>query len=109
MFGKGYYRFVPANKWRSRTAEDLFKSSSIHNVRSAGTASSAQVKVSEKLLIWAELILVMEKRHRDQLREKFSVAMEDKEIIVLNIPDEYQYMDEELIEILKTSVEPYLG
>lgn len=97
------------NKWRSRTAENIFKSSPIHNIRSAGTAAGAQVKVSEKLLLWSELIFVMEKRHKDQLKEKFLAALEGKEIIVLNIPDDYQYMDKELIEIIKTSVEPYFS
>ena len=29
-------------------------------------------------------------------------------MIVLNIPDDYQYMDEDLIEILESSVRPYL-
>lgn len=39
------------NKWRSRTAEDLFKNNAGYNVRSAGTAATARVKVSEKLLL----------------------------------------------------------
>lgn len=30
-------------------------------------------------------------------------------MIVLDIPDNYRYMDEELIEILKESVVPYLS
>lgn len=34
--------------------------------------------------------------------------MDQKRIIVLDIPDEYKYMDDELIEILKTSPSPYL-
>jgi predicted protein tyrosine phosphatase len=32
----------------------------------------------------------------------------DKRIICLGIPDEYVYMDEELIEILKSSVSAYI-
>lgn len=96
------------NKWRSRTAEDLYKNSRQHNVRSAGTAASAQVKVSEKLLLWADIIFVMEKRHRDQVRERYANVIEDKSLIILNIADEYQYMDEELVEIIKSSVAPYI-
>ena len=97
------------NKWRSRTAEDLFKDNTIHNVRSAGTAAIARVKVSEKLVLWAELIFVMERRHRDQLRENFPFALAGKDVIILDIPDEYQYMDKELIEIIKSSVAPYIS
>lgn len=96
------------NKWRSRTAEDLFKDSNFHNVRSAGTAPVARIKVSEKLVSWAEVIFVMEKRHREQLKSRFPLVLNEKEIIVLNIPDEYGYMDDELVELLKASVSMYL-
>ncbi|TCC99922.1 protein tyrosine phosphatase [Pedobacter psychroterrae] len=97
------------NKWRSLTAEHLFKESTLHNVRSAGTAASARIKVSEKLIEWADLIFVMEKRHRDQLRERSPILISNKDLVVLNIPDEYQYMDEELIEIIISSVAPYIS
>ncbi|MDR6784605.1 putative protein tyrosine phosphatase [Pedobacter africanus] len=96
------------NKWRSRTAEDLFKDSNVHNVRSAGTAPVARIKISEKLLSWAEIIFVMEKRHREQLKSRFPLILDEKEVIVLDIPDEYGYMDDELVELLKASVSRYL-
>jgi predicted protein tyrosine phosphatase len=48
------------NQWRSRTAETIFKDHQGHNVRSAGTEKDARVKVSEKLIHWADLIFVME-------------------------------------------------
>ena len=34
--------------------------------------------------------------------------MHQKKIVVLDIEDNYEYMDAELIEIIKRSVEPYL-
>lgn len=95
------------NKWRSLTAETIFKNNAVHNIRSAGTENEARVKVNEKLIQWSELIFVMEKRHRERLYEKFGGLMRDKEIVVLNIPDEYKYMDPELIEMLRVSVDPY--
>ena len=96
------------NKWRSLTAEHLFKESTLHHVRSAGTAASARVKVSEKLVAWADLIFVMEKRHREQLRERFPMVISNNNLVVLNIPDEYQYMDDELIETIKSSVAQHI-
>jgi predicted protein tyrosine phosphatase len=96
------------NQWRSRTAETIFKNDPDHQVRSAGTAEDARIRVSEKLLVWADLIFVMEKKHRERLREKFESAISEKEIIILDIPDVYEYMDEELIEQLKISIEPTL-
>lgn len=89
------------NQWRSRTAEDLFKNNDQHQVRSAGTAPSARVRISEKLLQWADLILVMEKRHKQILYEKFNLLLPQKEVIILNIPDEYDYMDAELVATLR--------
>lgn len=96
------------NKWRSRTAETIFRNHQAHEVKSAGTENDARIRVSEKLIHWAELVFVMEKKHRDRLREKFGAQLEGKKIIILDIPDDYQYMDIELIEILKISVGVYL-
>lgn len=96
------------NKWRSRTAETIFKDQQHHEVRSAGTSSHARVKVNEKFITWADLIFVMEKRHKQLLQQKFEQSLEGKQVIVLDIEDNYQYMDEELIDILRTSVNPYL-
>lgn len=97
------------NQWRSRTAEDLFKDHPLHHVRSAGTASSARIKVSEKAIQWADLILVMEKRHKEILQKKFGAWIQAKNVLVLDIPDEYEYMDPELVEILERYWDDILG
>jgi len=97
------------NKRRSLTAETIYKNNAEYNVRSAGTEPSARIKLTTKLIDWADIIFVMEKNHKKRITENFREQSNDKHIIVLNIPDEYQYMDEELIEMLKTSVEEYLA
>jgi predicted protein tyrosine phosphatase len=96
------------NKWRSRTAETIFKSDQNHDFRSAGTENDARIKINEKMINWADLIFVMEKRHKQRLQDKFEQALSGKKIVILDIEDNYQYMDEELIEMLKISVTPYL-
>ncbi len=96
------------NQWRSPTAEKIFNDRQGIQVRSAGTANNARVRVSEKMLQWADLIFVMEKKHKERITEKFPSICLQKEMIVLDIADEYQYMDNELIEMLRASVEPYL-
>src|SRR4051812_16359700 len=96
------------NKWRSATAETIYKDSQDFNVRSAGTEPSAKVRVNAKLINWADVIFVMEKRHKQRLTEKFEAEIEGKKMIVLDIPDEYKFMDEELVEEIKTKVEGYL-
>jgi predicted protein tyrosine phosphatase len=96
------------NKWRSRTSEDIFKHMHGHDVRSAGTAESARVKVNDKLLVWADVIFVMEREHKRRLKDKFPLSMLTKEVIVLGIRDEYQYMDQELVDLLNHAVLTYL-
>ena len=95
------------NQWRSPTAEQIFNKRP-YNTRSAGTAGSARIKLSEKLIIWADLIFVMEKKHKTVIQERFSTILNDKLIIVLDISDDYKFMDQELVEMLKLAVNPYL-
>lgn len=96
------------NKWRSATAENIYKNNGEHQVRSAGTEPSARVKLNAKYLNWADLIFVMEKKHKQRITEKFKDEVAAKEIIVLNIPDDYQYMDEELIDELNSKLSAYI-
>lgn len=96
------------NKWRSATAETIYKNHPEHQVRSAGTEPSARIKLNAKHVIWADLIFVMEKKHKQRIEEKFSEEIADKKIVVMDIPDEYQYMDKELIEELNLKTLDYL-
>lgn len=96
------------NKWRSRTAETIFKDTIPHNVKSAGTDDDARIKLNVKHLQWADLIFVMENKHRQIIKQKFHNIYQSEKTIVLHIPDEYQYMDEELISSLKYAVIPFI-
>jgi predicted protein tyrosine phosphatase len=94
------------NQWRSPTAEAIFKDHAFYKVRSAGTEPSARIRLSQKQLDWADHIFVMEKKHKQRILEKFTI---EKDIIVLDIEDDYRYMDPELIESIRTSLLPYLS
>ena len=96
------------NKWRSRTAETIFKTCSEINVKSAGTHEDARIKLTEKHLLWADIVFVMENKHRQIIKQKFPEKFDTRKFIVLHIPDEYKYMDEELILTLKTCVNQHL-
>ena len=89
------------NKWRSLTAEKIFENHEGFSVKSAGTENGARIKITAGLVCWADIIFVIEKKHRFRIKEKFSDLLTDKPLHVLNIPDDYQFMDEELIENLK--------
>ncbi|MVP02600.1 low molecular weight protein tyrosine phosphatase family protein [Paenibacillus lutrae] len=96
------------NKWRSLTAEKILDRYNGYEVKSAGTEEGARIKVTEGLIGWADTIFVMEKKHARRLQDKFSAKVRTRPIICLDIPDDYKFMDEELIEILKSRVSEYL-
>ncbi|RAI84388.1 low molecular weight protein tyrosine phosphatase family protein [Algoriphagus yeomjeoni] len=96
------------NIWRSPTAEAIYKNRKDLNVRSAGTEPSARIKVSAKNISWADIIFVMEKKHKQRLLQKFRHEIEDKTLVILDIEDDYQYMDNELIDMIRVSVDQYL-
>ncbi|SKA76142.1 Predicted protein tyrosine phosphatase [Prosthecobacter debontii] len=96
------------NHWRSPTAEAIYQNDPRVQVRSAGTSSSARIRVSEKLLQWADLVCVMEHTHKRRLREHFPDLYPDLDIEVLDIADDYEFMDPTLIELIRERVEPLL-
>lgn len=96
------------NNWRSPTAEAIYRGRLGHQVRSAGTEPSARISVRAKDILWADLIFAMEKKHKQRLLDKFPAETNNKKIVILDIEDAYQYMDKELIEMIKVSVDPYL-
>lgn len=97
------------NQWRSPTAETIWRKDPRVHVRSAGTSPNARKTVNANDIRWADLIFVMEEKHKSRLQAEFSRLLEHKTIYVLDIPDIYKYMDPELIEVLQESVEGYLG
>ena len=96
------------NKWRSLTAEKIFHRLNGYDVKSAGTEDNARIKVTNGHMGWADLIFVMEKKHSRRIKEKFGELLTNKKVICLDIPDDYKFMDDELIEILKSRVSEYI-
>lgn len=92
------------NKWRSLTAETIFQGVDGHEVRSAGTEENARIKVTAGHIGWADIIFAMEKKHVRRLQSKFSYELAGKKLICLHIPDEFEYMNEDLIGLLQSSV-----
>ena len=96
------------NKRRSLTAEKLFEGGSFYQVRSAGTQPGARIVVTVGHLGWADLIFCMEKSHLNRLRRKFPEALQDKRVICLHIPDEFEFMQTELVDDLRVKLGPYV-
>jgi predicted protein tyrosine phosphatase len=93
------------NRLRSPTAESVFFATPGINVRSAGTAKDAENSIARDDIGWADLIFVMERHHRKNILEKFRTQTK---IITLGIPDHYEFMDPDLIEMLQEKVTPHL-
>jgi len=90
---------------RSATAQAIFQDDKRFEVKSAGTDKSANVVLSQDLLLWADSILVMEKHHRNFIRKNYPNIYKTKKIVCLYIEDEYDYMQPELILVLKQKIE----
>lgn len=96
------------NRLRSPTAEQVFATWPGVETASAGVDPRADVPVTPELLAWADTIFVMERAHRNKLSKRFGRHLKSQRLICLNIPDEYDYMDERLILLLKRVVPPHL-
>ncbi len=96
------------NKLRSPTAEALFRGRPGIETDSAGLSPDAEVMLSPEQIEWADLILVMEKVHRARLNRKFGKHLAGKRVVVLDIPDNYPFMDAGLVRLLEARCAPYL-
>ena len=92
------------NRLRSPTAERVFSEYPGVSAISAGTNAGAPTPVSGDLIEWADIILVMEKSHRNRVAKKFRAQLKGKRLMVLDIPDEFEYMQPELVNLLKARV-----
>lgn len=94
-----------SNLNRSRTAEDLFRSTvPEHQYKSAGLSQKYCQKYgttlcTTELLEWADKVFVMEDMHVQRIAEHGGQSFLNK-LEVLNIDDVYQYMQPELVEKL---------
>jgi predicted protein tyrosine phosphatase len=96
------------NQWRSPTAEQVWSKRSGWAVRSAGTSPKARHTVTPGDLKWADVVFVMEPKHQQILQAEFRQFVREKRIEVLNIPDEYKYMDPELVAMLEVEADSFL-
>ncbi|PIP73750.1 MAG: protein-tyrosine-phosphatase [Candidatus Pacebacteria bacterium CG10_big_fil_rev_8_21_14_0_10_44_54] len=96
------------NKIRSLTAEVLYKNNPHIIVRSVGTSPSARRKITQANIDWADTILCMEQKHMQIIQQQFG-KHNLPTLQVLDIADEYEYMDPELVEMLQREIELILS
>ncbi|MGV3756136.1 MAG: protein-tyrosine-phosphatase [Verrucomicrobiota bacterium] len=78
-------------------------------VRSAGVSEKSRHQVTAKDLVWADVVLVMERKHKARIIETFAELDQLPRIESLEIPDDYEFMDAELVELIQGGVETFLA
>jgi predicted protein tyrosine phosphatase len=96
------------NRRRSATAERLFCKRPDLDVRSAGTARDSLVQINRRMLEWADTIFTMDHGQHTALGRMFHGHPALDRLICLHIPDEFPFLDSELVRLLKASVTPHL-
>ncbi|MHB1058638.1 MAG: low molecular weight protein tyrosine phosphatase family protein [Rhodanobacter sp.] len=96
------------NRLRSPTAERVFGTWPHLEVDSAGLADDAETPLSGEQLAWADLIVVMEASHRRRLQARHRSRLKGKRIACLDIPDDYDFMQPELVALLLEKAGPLL-
>ena len=93
------------NRLRSPTADRIFADRA--ETDSAGLAPDAEVRLSGDQIEWADLIVVMEKSQRAKLSQRFGRQVVGRRVVCLDIPDRYEFMQPELIELLEKRMVRY--
>jgi predicted protein tyrosine phosphatase len=93
---------------RSATAERLFCKRQDLDVRSAGTSPGARVRVNARMLEWADVIFTMDDAQRTALETMFPGHPALDQLICLNIPDEYSFLEPDLVKLLEERVPGHL-
>ena len=85
---------------RSATAETVFNALPGVEAQAAGVAPDADVPLDADAVAWADVILVMEDVHRRKLNQKFAARLRGKRVVVLDVRDDFDYMDPALVKLL---------
>ena len=86
---------------RSPTADAVFNGQNIET-DFAGLSDDADVVLSMEQIEWATDIAVMEKRQIARLKQKYSKHLKSKRIFSLDVPDEFLFMQPELVALLES-------
>ena len=95
------------NQWRSPTAERLYRDNPRLFVKSAGVSTKSRHQITESDILWADLIVAVDTQYKTRLRNEYQhlnlTVIED-----LQIPDDYAYMDAELVQLIQNNLDSLL-
>ena len=95
-------------RMRSPTAADIAASWPGIATDFAGLSNDADEKLSIEQIDWADVICVMEARQAKRLKSLFPAALRGKRVVVLNVPDNFSYMQPELVDLLTAKLRAVL-
>lgn len=98
-----------ANRLRSPTAEAICQGIEGVEAMSAGTNNDSEQPLTGDLIEWADVVIAMDREHRTRINRKFRAQMKGKGLAVLGIQDDYDYMQPELVSLLKARLQRWIG
>lgn len=80
------------------------------NTRACGIVSDyALIPIDRVLITWAELIICMSWEQSEKVKDMLKELSMDRDVISLDIPDQFPYRDKELIEAIKQGYAKSMG
>lgn len=99
MTGRRKVLFVCGrNQRRSPTAAAIFRNDPDIEARSAGVSESSRHQINASDVAWADVIVAFERKHHQRVVQMFPEAA--PKTTHLGIPDDYEFMDADLVEEL---------
>lgn len=87
---------------RSPSAAEIFAQEDGVATDFAGLSIDADERLSPEHLAWADVVVIMERRQLKRLNAQFSPYLKGKRIVTLGIPDDFEFMQPELVNLLHT-------
>ena len=85
---------------RSPTAADIATAWEGVSADFAGLSKDADEQLSAEHVQWADVIMVMEARQKNRLTSLYGAHLKNTRLVVLNVPDRFEYMDPDLVALL---------
>jgi predicted protein tyrosine phosphatase len=85
---------------RSPTAAAVAAELLGHSTDFAGLSADADERISTEHLDWADMIVVMEKAQLSRLKRQMKAHLKGKRLVCLDIPDNFEFMQQELVELV---------
>jgi len=96
-------------RMRSPTAAEVCRRWKDVEADFAGLSNDADEPLTSEQIDTTDIIFVMEQRQKKRLRSLFGHQLANKRIVCLDIPDNYDFMQAELIDILEVKLSNLLG